>query len=1096
MAQSIGALPSLSIIVLPTGSHLPRQAPSSIVAQDYPRLQIVCFGTAAEGLEAPPGSCCRPDLLVLPRPDDRGTGDLLESAVRACSGELIGWLREGDCCWRDSLWTVGRAASAHPGFALYIGNGLWHDVTTGRLVPFNRRHLALNRRALRAGADYVLQPATFIRRSAWQEVGGLDTALRYALDWDLLRRIADRHPAVLINEFLAVRRKPTDDRPREETLRRALEIARLVDAPPGKGLSAPHCHDLLTGIVDAARSTPLNSVAERMSPVLEAVYAPRAQQVGHADGFPIDGDPQDVTYLPFASLAQPPRRPDSPLDDTWPSFSIITPSFDQGRFLPQTLDSILGQQYPRLESIVMDGGSSDNTREVLERYGDRLAFWVSQPDRGPADAINQGLARAGGEVVSWLASDDVLAIGAVWEAARLFRDDPDLDMVYANALYIDENNRLLLADHGHQRTGLYHGEMQPVERVPAYWTYVHAIPQPTVFFRRRLLEKCGMLDESYKFIFDFELFWRFAQKAKIAKLERTQAFYRIHTTSKTSDWSKFLVELYRFSRPLWPGRSSRAFRSWLTGYVGSYMRRCHGSGPRNWRYWARAGLVAGSVFLKIGNPELRAQRRKAAQQPQGPPQPQPDLGLPALPEQFARANYHIGPPGTTYRSIFCSLIWPRHPGHSGGEIRDFHLLRRLLALSRVTFYSLRGDFAAGQEDVLAPHLEALHTPQSIGAAQPHLLDQGVYSISLPKRLASWLQKEGWPILGARYHADARNFLLCMQCHLRASLQQDMDRSAPDFLFVSPQVNPMALLLERLHPNTRLIMASYDVEAVRLRRLAESRKGWIGRLAGRLEADRAHRFEQENLACYDGIIAVSELDKQLFVSTYGYPAERILVVPNGVDPDYFCYLDRPGEGAKAVMFTGSLGYSPNDQAALRLIDRIIPQVRRSHPEASVWIVGQNPSAQVRSRHDGEQTVVTGKVPDVRPYLAGAAAACVPLLAGSGTKYKVLEALSSGLPVVCSPLAAEGLDLGHGDHLLIGESDEELAAALIRLLDDREGAARLAQAGRRQVERLYSWDQNLAALDGWLAMLAGLPRRRESGPTAMGAGGKKTEGRLAA
>src|SRR5262249_42869627 len=156
-------------------------------------------------------------------------------------------------------------------------------------------------------------------------------------------------------------------------------------------------------------------------------------------------------------------------------------------------------------------------------------------------------------------SDDLLASDSLWTVARAFADDPQLDLVYANALYIDEANRLFLADHGTHRTGLYYGSMQPAEQTANYWSYVYAVPQPTVFFRRRLLESCGLLDEKYHCIFDFELFDRFRRRAKVKKLERTQAFYRIHSASKTTDWNKFLVELYRFSRPRWGGLLSPQF---------------------------------------------------------------------------------------------------------------------------------------------------------------------------------------------------------------------------------------------------------------------------------------------------------------------------------------------------------------------------------------------------------------------------------------------------------------------------------------------------------------------------------------------------------
>jgi glycosyltransferase involved in cell wall biosynthesis len=323
-------------------------------------------------------------------------------------------------------------------------------------------------------------------------------------------------------------------------------------------------------------------------------------QFGNLDGFPEIGDPQDCTFLPLAGTAAPrPRFKTGEL----PSISVVTPSLNQAAYLGQTLDSILSEHYPRLETVVMDGGSTDGSVDVLRRYGDRLTCWQSEPDRGPAHAINKGLARASGEVLAWLNSDDLFAPGAIWAAARLFAADPDLEMVYGNALYIDPQNNLCLADHGCQRTGLYYGQVEPLRLIPRYWKFVQAVPQPTVFFRRRLLERCGPLDERYQFIFDFELLHRFVREGKVRKLERTQAYYRLHPGSKTADWNQFVVELYRFSRPLWPRWFSPQFMGVLRNYVTSYLDRRYPGHPHTLRWWGVAGLVGLSAALGIGNPE-------------------------------------------------------------------------------------------------------------------------------------------------------------------------------------------------------------------------------------------------------------------------------------------------------------------------------------------------------------------------------------------------------------------------------------------------------------------------------------------------------------
>jgi glycosyltransferase involved in cell wall biosynthesis len=786
-----------------------------------------------------------------------------------------------------------------------------------------------------------------------------------------------------------------------------------------------------------------------------------------------------MVYLPLPT-PHIPRRAEACADSNdLPSISVITPSFNQARYLPQTLESILNQDFPNLETIVFDGGSRDGSVDILRAYQDRLTYWASESDRGPAHAINKGLARATGEILGWVNSDDMLATGALWEVARAFAEDPDLDMVYANAIYIDEENLPFLADHGAYRTAFYRGEMQPLKRIPAYWSYVHAVPQPTVFFRRRLLELCGPLNECYQYIFDFELFWRFARTArKIRKIERTQAFYRIHVASKTSDWNKFLVELYRFSRPYWPRLHRPQFRNTLRDFVSSYMRRRFGNRVHDAWFWGAASLVAVSAITRIGNPE--AFRLRLPNPPIARPQPPRAPAAPAVIAELPAPDHQVDQSGLRYRSLFCSYHWPRYPGHSGGEIRDFHLLRQLLSISSVVFFAADAPVPDGRQDPLARFLKALYTPNSIRASRPDLIHPEAFNNSLRRRVVSRLTRMGVPLIGPRYHRDAAHKFPLMQAYCLAGIQEALAREAPDFLFVSPQTNPIALLLSNANTATRLILASYDVEAVRMRRIAASYRG-LKRAALDLETIRATHFEHDNIALYDGVIAVSETDKQIFMRDYGLADERVLVIENGVDPHYFAFSERQPSERPHIVFVGSLSYTPNSQAAWRLLKQVMPLVWEHYPEAALWIVGQGADPALLAHNDRRRIFVTGKVDDVRPYLAAASVACVPLISGSGTKYKVLEALSAGVPMVCTGLAAEGLALEAGRHYLPGESDKDLAAAIMRMIADPALAATLARQGRELIERSYSWDANLARLDTWLEFLTSLPSMRQAQPT---------------
>jgi len=1078
-------LPLISIVIPSFNQrYYLREALESIFRQDYPHLEVVVMdGGSTDGSVEVIQSYTN-QLKYWQSQADAGQSAAINAGMCHCNGDIVAWLNSDDYYWGDSLWTVGRAYAAFPGHGLYIGNGFRFNQREKRYSPFCRRHLALNRAALIHGLDYLLQPATFFLRSAWEEVEGLKQDLRFCMDWDVIIRIAARYPAVLINEFLAVSREYEETKTSSGKMDRAIEIVRTIQSHSQQHVTPGSLFYLLETLLDVTDDRTTPQLRYHFYEAMNAIRQQLALQYGNGDGFPEQGDSQDSVYLPFATGSC--LRPARSSDDALPSISLITPSFNQAQFLGQTLESIFAQRYPRLETLVFDGGSNDGSVDVLRQYQDRLSYWVSEADRGPAHAINKGLARASGEVVGWLNSDDLLAEGALAEVGRAFAEDPELDMVFANALYIDEQNQLYPADHGEHRTSLYYGEMQPIQNMPAYWSYVYALPQPTVFFRRRLLARCGRLDESYHFIFDFELFWRFAWEAKIKKIERTQAFYRIHTASKTSDWNKFLVELYRFSRPWWPRLRTPEFRSTFRNYVKAYMRRRFGDRPRDVWFWGTAAVVGLSALTRVGNPEALRLRLPAPRPPAvtiaaesagAETAATVDIASPAIPE-LRSPSYQISRDRVRYRSMVCSYIWPRHPGHSGGEIRDFHLMRRLLAVSDVEAFALYASPPDAREDLLAPYLIALHTPETIRATRPDLVNPDAFRRSLKTRVSSKLRSINLPVPGPQYHLDvASQFPNIMACS-RAALQEALIRRPPDFLFVSPQTNPVALILQTDRLPTRLIMASYDVEAVRLHRFAATQHG-LPKITMDLEARRAVRYEHRNLAIYDGVIAVSELDRGIFIRDYGFEPERVLVIENSVDPDYFAFNPRQTVEQPQIIFVGSLTYLPNRQAAWRLIRQIMPCVRQRYPGACLWIVGQSPDAELLAESDGTRVVVTGKIDDVRPYLAHASLACVPLISGSGTKYKVLEALSVGVPMICSPLAIEGLDIEDGKHVLLGQSDEELAAAIVRLLDEPHLAAAMAREGRELVERRYTWDANLARLDDWLDTIIALPWRKDKG-----------------
>ena len=206
-----------------------------------------------------------------------------------------------------------------------------------------------------------------------------------------------------------------------------------------------------------------------------------------------------------------------------PRISLVTPSFQQGRFIARTIASVVDQRYPSLEYLIQDGGSTDGTEAAVQPYLDQLSGWESTPDSGQSDAINRGLARTNGEIMAWLNSDDLLLPGALCYVGEFFARNPDVDVIYGHRLIIDvedkEVGRWVLPSHS--------------DSVLAWADFV---PQETLFWRRRVWDRGGgRLDESFRFAMDWDLLLRFRSVgAKMVRVPRFLGAFRVHEAQKTS----------------------------------------------------------------------------------------------------------------------------------------------------------------------------------------------------------------------------------------------------------------------------------------------------------------------------------------------------------------------------------------------------------------------------------------------------------------------------------------------------------------------------------------------------------------------------------
>lgn len=256
-----------------------------------------------------------------------------------------------------------------------------------------------------------------------------------------------------------------------------------------------------------------------------------------------------------------------------PIVSIVTPSYNQGRFLEETIQSVLRQDYPNIEYIIIDGGSTDNSREMIQKYSDRLAYWVSEPDKGQTHALCKGFAKAKGEFMGWLCSDDILEPSMVSLSVAFLTQSPSTGLTFGDRIRIDAK-----------------GNMLGAQRYPSFQNW-HlrwglTLPSETVLFSRTAYDRAGGLDESLHQAMDYDLWCRLSRVTSFRHIPAYLGRFRTYMGNKSAEFSRqlqgasvksnLLSEFDRVHFKYFKKRSSVAqmrFGNYLRQFVGILERR-------------------------------------------------------------------------------------------------------------------------------------------------------------------------------------------------------------------------------------------------------------------------------------------------------------------------------------------------------------------------------------------------------------------------------------------------------------------------------------------------------------------------------------------
>jgi sugar transferase (PEP-CTERM/EpsH1 system associated) len=383
------------------------------------------------------------------------------------------------------------------------------------------------------------------------------------------------------------------------------------------------------------------------------------------------------------------------------------------------------------------------------------------------------------------------------------------------------------------------------------------------------------------------------------------------------------------------------------------------------------------------------------------------------------------------------ILWLKtellHPVDKGGRIRTYNMLRALRREHRVTYLTLDDGTAA--PDAVERATEYCHDLVRVPFSPP-AKGTAAFFADLAANLISPL-----PYAVARYRVPAMRRAI-----ERAVVAGDVDVVVCDFL--APSLNVPDDL------GVPVVLFQHNVEAVIWERHAQVARNPVKKAYMREQWRRMRRHEAAECRRVDHVVAVSPQDAAVFRRDYG--AHSVSDVPTGVDVDYFHPSGREPRRPHELVFTGSMDWLPNEDAILWFAADILPRVRARVPDATLTVVGRNPTAPVRALDRVGGVSVTGSVPDVRPYIERAAAFVVPIRIGGGTRLKIYEAMAMQRAVVSTAVGAEGLPVRDGTDALLADEPDAFAAAVVALLQDPARAEAVGAAAAAVVRTQFSWD----------------------------------------
>ena len=391
--------------------------------------------------------------------------------------------------------------------------------------------------------------------------------------------------------------------------------------------------------------------------------------------------------------------------------------------------------------------------------------------------------------------------------------------------------------------------------------------------------------------------------------------------------------------------------------------------------------------------------------------------------------------------LFLSSWFP-YPPDNGSKIRVYNLIRQLSPQHGLTLISFIPSMA---EKAYVPYLKPYCEDVAVVEARP------------------FRPREGKALLGF-FSPIPRSLISIYNQEMETLVKRKVAENGFDLVIASTV--PMAGYALRVQGIPR-ILEDHNFMTLWMEEQYRAQTHWGKRFRYWLTWQKSRRFERKTIRQFEACVMVSQRDAEgvrRLLPGYG-PVE---VIPNGVDLEHYAFSATRPE-ANTLIFNGALTYSANYDAMQYFLTEIYPLIKQRLPEVSLRITGCTEGVAVKQLAIDDSVTLTGYVDDIRPLVAGSTACVVPLRTGGGTRLKILEAMALGTPVVATSKGAEGLDVQHGEHLLIADEPQAFAEQAVHLLQDTGLRAQLAASARKLVETKYDWQAIGRKLDAFLRML---------------------------